>query len=73
MRIFIKVNNLVYDSENNDCKCILSDTQGKLYAFIQVLDGDKKKYYWGSYDHDSPEKSIKAIMEYGGKWPSLSK
>ncbi|ERK05610.1 hypothetical protein L580_3320 [Serratia fonticola AU-P3(3)] len=29
------------------------------------------KHYWGSYSHDAPEQSIKSIMEYGGKWPSL--
>ncbi|EDK1561911.1 hypothetical protein [Enterobacter hormaechei] len=71
MKIKVEVNGLVYDSSNPKCKCILSDSQRKLFAFIEVLDGDMTKRYWGEYDHDAPEESIKEIMRWGGKWPRL--
>lgn len=71
MKIKVEVNSLVYDSSNPKCMCILADSQSKLFAFLQVLDGDMTKRYWGEYDHDTPEKSIKEIMEWGGKWPHL--
>lgn len=76
MKIQVEVNNLIYDSSNRDCKCILSDSQGTVYAFLQVLDMGMpehplKKRYWGIYDHDDPEGAIQEIMERGGKWPLL--
>lgn len=40
MKIKVEVNGLVYDSSNPKCKCILSNSQRKLYAFLLVLDGD---------------------------------
>jgi hypothetical protein len=67
----VEVNGLVYDSTNKKCKCILSDSQSKLYAFVQVLDGNIVKRYWGEYSHEAPESSIEKIMECGGKWPHL--
>lgn len=70
-KIIIQVNGMVYDSSNPNCKCILSNSQNTLYAFIQVLDGDVTKRYWGLYDHDAQEDSIKEIMLWGGKWPTL--
>lgn len=42
-----------------------------MYAFIEVLDGDYTKRYWGKYDHDAQADSIKEIMRWGGKWPDL--
>lgn len=33
MKIKVEVNGLVYDSSNPKCKCILSNSQRKLYAF----------------------------------------
>lgn len=71
MKIKVAVNGLIYDSGNIACKCIFADSQGKLFAFLQVLDGSIKKRYWGEYSHDAAEASIRAIMEYGGKWPHL--
>ncbi|HBN3195581.1 TPA: hypothetical protein L2F60_004826 [Escherichia coli O25b:H4-ST131] len=71
MKIKVEVNGLVYDSSNPKCKCILSNSQRKLYAFLLVLDGDMMRRYWGEYDHDAPEDSIKEIMQWGGKWPDL--
>lgn len=71
MKIKVEVNGLVYDSSNPKCMCILSNSQNTLYAFIQVLDGDMTKRYWGLYDHDAQEDSIKEIMRWGGKWPDL--
>lgn len=72
MQIRVEVNGLVYDSGDKACKCILTASQGKIYAFLQVLDGSVKKQYWGEYSHAKPEASIMAIMEHGGKWPNLS-
>ena len=58
MKIKVEVNGLVYASSNPKCKCILSNSQRKLYAFLLVLDGDMTRRYWGEYDHDAPEDSI---------------
>ncbi|MCX8956983.1 hypothetical protein EHW66_09525 [Erwinia psidii] len=69
--IKVEINGLLYDSNNARCKCILSDSQSRLYAFIQVIDGPAIKRYWGEYSHNHPEDSIRKIMEYGGKWPVL--
>ncbi|MGJ0637483.1 hypothetical protein [Xenorhabdus bovienii] len=72
----MEFNNLLYDSTNSNCKCILADSQGKIYAFVQVLDIGMPeslliKRYWGVYEHNDPEASIKNILMYGGKWPNL--
>ena len=34
MQIKIEINGLTYDSGHKACKCILADSQGKLYAFL---------------------------------------
>ena len=67
MSIYVKHNGLVYDESNKDCKCYLYSSQGLQYAFIQVLDGNFKKRYWGVYDHSLPSESIKAIID-GYHW-----
>lgn len=66
MSVRVEVNGLVCDSTNPVCKCILSNSQNTLYAFIQVLDGPGKKRYWGEFSHEAPEESIKEIMRGGG-------
>jgi len=71
MQIKVEVNGLVYDSQDKACKCILTESQGKVYAFLQVLDGSFKKQYWGEYSHAKPEASVRSILLNGGKWPSL--
>lgn len=73
----IKIHNLVFDETDPLCRCILTASQGQLYAFIQAVDtgfkGDLRipKQYWGMYSHDEPRQSIVGILENGGKWPSL--
>ncbi|MEL6008212.1 hypothetical protein J4Z08_21035 [Citrobacter portucalensis] len=74
----IQVNGMIYDSEHRDCKCILNEAQGQVYAFIQCIDtgmdGNETaipKRYWGQYAHAAPEASITRIMQNGGKWPVL--
>lgn len=74
----IQVNGMIYDEAIRDCQCQLATTQNELFAFIQCLDlgmdGQEtpiKKRYWGRYDHDDKEESIRAIMQNGGKWPLL--
>lgn len=73
----IEINGLVYDDSDDLCLCLLSQSQGKLYAFLQVIDtgmdGEQRftKRYWGEYSHEAPEAYVKRIMENGGKWPSL--
>lgn len=71
MKIRVEVNGLVYDSENTACKCILAASQGKVYAYIQVLDDAHPRRYWGEYSHEAVEASLKEIMLRGGKWPHL--
>lgn len=73
----VNVNNLVFDERDSLCKCILTASQGRLYAFVQVADTEPKgdlripKQYWGLYSYDQPRQSIIGILESGGKWPSL--
>jgi len=74
----IQVNGLVFDKANPKCKCLLSEAQGQVYAFVQCLDtgmdGQENgiiKRYWGKYSHENEEASIRAIMQNGGKWPVL--
>ncbi|AXE71583.1 hypothetical protein A191_04745 [Escherichia coli KTE233] len=74
----ITVNGLFFEENHPQCKCILSQTQGELYAFIQCLDtglnGQESaiiKRYRGRYSHDDRAESIKNIMSNGGKWPVL--
>ncbi|HDM8093543.1 TPA: hypothetical protein PXN44_004442 [Yersinia enterocolitica] len=74
----IELNNLLYDKTDSRCKCIVADSQGELYAFMQVLDigmPEKPliKRYWGRYSHNAVEQSIRDILANGGKWPTLPK
>lgn len=70
---------MIYDDSDELCQCVLAQSQGKLYAFLQVIDSGidgKARFtarYWGEYSHKAPERSIAAIMEWGGKWPALPK
>ncbi|WED26427.1 hypothetical protein L3V77_15730 [Vibrio sp. DW001] len=69
--------NLLFDDEHPECFYIISSAEGQLFAFVQCLDvgGNKKprpKRYWGAWDWDAPEQSIKHILKNGGKWPQLS-
>ncbi|WP_075881797.1 hypothetical protein [Vreelandella massiliensis] len=73
----VQVNQMIYDEADDLCKCVLSQSQGKLFAFIQCIDtgmDGTARYtarYWGEFSHDAPEATIKRIMEWGGKWPQL--
>lgn len=67
----------LYDDSDPLCKCILSQANGGLYAFIQAIDtgmDGKDRHavrYWGPFSHDNPEGSVRKILAYGGKWPDL--
>ena len=73
----IEVNNLRFCKADKDCKIIIADSEGELYAFIQVVDigtqGSSRylKRYWGKYSHSKEYESIERIMCRGGKWPEL--
>lgn len=74
----ILVNGLLYDESNRQCLCILNQSQGLTYAFIQCLDVGMDgretpitKRYWGQFLRDDKEASIRDIMLNGGKWPVL--
>lgn len=68
---------LVYDETDPICLCLLSDSQNRVFAFIQALDtgfdGQQRHpaRYWGEFDHEAPEDSIHQILSNGGKWPQL--
>lgn len=76
----VEVGNMVFDDTDGQCLCILAQSEGKLFAFLQVLDlgaaharfeRSMTKRYWGEWDWDNVERSIRNIMEWGGKWPTL--
>lgn len=41
-------------------------------AFIKVFAGISYKYFWGVFDPDNREESIKEIMRSGAKWDNLA-
>ncbi|WP_253447951.1 hypothetical protein [Halomonas sp. Y3] len=73
----VEVNQLLYDPRDPTCFYILSESAGRLYAFVQCIDRgmDLKAHYraryWGEYSHDDPDGSIRLILTQGGKWPGL--
>lgn len=73
----IEMNQVLYDAQDPLCKCILSESGGQLYAFIQGIDRgmdfqDRHPVrYWGKFSHHDQEGSVRQILAYGGKWPSL--
>lgn len=71
-------NGLVYDSNDERCQMYIGTTGATLghgleikLAFITVMEGDSKsvRRYFGAYDVQNPESSIRQIIERGGKWP----
>ena len=77
-RLYIRENNLVFESTHPSCFLdIFSGPHGHPYAFVQCIDtginGDlaMPRRYWGRWDHDAPEASMREILSWGGKWPRL--
>lgn len=74
----VEVNQMVFDSTDPLCRCIVSRTQGKLYAFVQCIDtgsdGQQRytKRYWGEYSYENPESMMSRILLNGGSWPEIS-
>lgn len=60
---------LYFDTNDQECKIKIEQSQGKLFAFIECKNnlGHIKKY-WGLYSHNNPKKYILEIMRTGGKW-----
>ena len=80
MKVTNDYGNLHYDSDDKRCRLITANDGQSHYGFLQCLDlgnpGNRlktpgKKRYWGRFNPDQPEQSIKAIMGQGGKWPAL--
>lgn len=80
MKIFNDIGNMVFDDADPRCRFYVSSTQGHQFAFVQCLDlgfSENRlsvpgiKRYWGLWDWDDEEGSIKQIMAQGGKWPEL--
>lgn len=78
----VENNDLVYADDLEGCSFTIAQTNGKYYAFVQVLDlGAKhcrfkkpmKKRYWGPWDANHPEHSMLNIIKHGGPWPDLPK
>ena len=78
----VQTENLLYDDANPLCSMLVTNSQGKLYAFITCLDVggitrkpkkcDQRKY-WGAFSWDNQEAAIQEIMNYGGKWSKFEK
>ena len=80
MQVTNGVGNLIYDDADGRCFVRTESADGQTFAFIQCLDlgfaharhdPPLLTRYWGFWDPDDPEGSIKQIMAYGGKWPDL--
>ena len=74
-------NNLVFDEGSPLCLLQVEQSQGQLFAFVQCVDASLEEHragknrgtkrYWGRFDWNAKEASIKAILHNGGKWPDL--
>ncbi|KZY32536.1 MULTISPECIES: hypothetical protein [unclassified Oleiphilus] len=82
MKVINDTENLVYDSGHLMCRIIFNTAVGQDYAFVSFMDvgfdhcrlkKPIRKRYWGPWDHDDPEGSLKLIMDWGGKWDELTK
>ena len=68
---------LFFDDADPDCKLLVTEACGALYAFVQCLDtgADGKqrwpRRYWGPFDWADRAGCVQRIMETGGKWPRL--
>lgn len=80
MKIYNDFSNMVFDDDDPRCRVYVSRGQNGTYGFVQCLDIGNKglrlstpgiKRYWGDWNVDNPERSIKSIMRTGGKWPEL--
>lgn len=80
MKVYNEGRNFVFDEADPRCIVRFCPVRGGVFAFIQCLDLDcserspivpEIKRYWGYWDPDAPEASLKEIMEWGGKWPEL--
>jgi hypothetical protein len=76
----VERDNLVFDDANPKCKCIVSASQGKNFAFVQALDigmehARLKKpiavRYWGEFNPNNPAGSLLIILNTGSPWPRL--
>lgn len=73
--------NMIFDSEDYRCLLIKAmGPDGRIHAFIQCLEVGNihnhlkilhPKQYWGFFNPEEPEESIKEIMRHGAKWPVL--
>ena len=80
MKVFNDERNMVFDSA--DPRCVVCTYFGldSSYGFVQCLDIGWPGYrlsvpgikrYWGPWDAEYPEESVRRIMANGGKWPAL--
>lgn len=76
----VKQNDMTYDESDKRCKvytCQTHATRGYAtcvqFAFITVIDDstDTIKRYCGVFDINDFERSIREIMDIGGKWPHV--
>ena len=71
-------NGMFYEDYHPRCKCILgtlmyASNEGVDVAYIQCIDVniDEEKRYWGLFDVEDVEGSIRKILKFGHKWPRL--
>ena len=71
-------NNMFYEDYNPRCKFVhgtlmYAPMAGQDVAYIQCIDlnTDEEKRYWGVFDFNDIEGSVKNIMKYGDRWPKL--
>jgi hypothetical protein len=74
--MIVQQNNMTFDDSDERCQLILCESNANIVnyavaAFITVVDDSTQacKRYWGMYDINHPEASIRRIMDVGGKWP----
>lgn len=78
--MLVKQNEMTYDASDPRCQLFVGSTgaaggqAGELkIAFITVIDDSTQelKRYFGVFNWESREESIRRIMDVGGKWPDV--
>jgi hypothetical protein len=80
MKVYNDDRDMVFDDADPRCAVFTCPGLKGTYGFVQCLDlawpearlvVPEIKRYWGSWDVECPEESIRRIMVKGGKWPTL--
>ncbi|WP_166267442.1 hypothetical protein [Marinobacter caseinilyticus] len=80
MKVYNDERDMVFDNADPRCVVFTCHSLNHTYGFVQCLNLNwpecgasvpEIKRYWGPWDVENPEDSVRRIMAQGGKWPTL--